>query len=117
LLGIAAVLVAAVLAGAIVLLVRSGGGRDAPETAPQGAVTESEARQMAEEIVEDAFPQFADIEPTFYRTQFQGRSFYRATYGQTRTVTDADGQQVELQEILSISVDEETGEVEVAISN
>ena len=84
---------------------------------PGGPVTEQEALQIAEEIIKDQFPQFVGSEPDFYRTEFEGRSFYRATYSQSRTVPGADGDPIELKEIVIISVDEETGEVDVAVSN
>ena len=106
--GVTALLVVAVV-GAIV------GARLAG--LPGGAVTEQEALQIAEEIIEDEFPQFVGSEPNFYRTEFEDRSFYRATYSQIRTVPGADGDPVELKEIVIISVDEETGEVDVAVSN
>jgi len=84
---------------------------------PGGAVTEEEARQIAQDIIEDAFPQFVDSEPDFYRAEFEGRPFYCATYSGSQTATDADGNPVELVEIVSISVDEESGEVSLAVSN
>jgi len=106
--GVTALLVVAVV-GAIV------GARLAG--LPGGAVTEQEALQIAEEIIEDEFPQFVGSEPNFYHTEFEDRSFYRATYSQSRTVPGGDGDPVELKEIVIISVDEETGEVDVAVSN
>jgi len=78
-------------------------------------VTEEEARQIAQDIIEDAFPQFVDSEPDFYRAEFEGRPFYCATYSGSQTATDADGNPVELVEIVSISVDEESGEVSLAV--
>ena len=83
----------------------------------EGAVTEEQARQIVQEVVEGAFPQFVGSEPVFYRAEFEGKSFYQATYSASQTVTDGDGNPVEWEEIVSISVDKDTGEVSVAVSN
>jgi len=82
-----------------------------------GPVTEEEARQIVQDVVEHAFPQFVESDPSFYRAECEDKSFYRATYSAEQAVTDGDGNSVGLMEIVSISVDEETGEISVAASN
>jgi hypothetical protein len=115
--GMAALLVVVAVAGVIGMKILSGGAVAEHTPVAGGAVTEEEARQIAQDIIEDAFPQFVDSTPDFYRAEFEGRPFYCATYSGDQTVTDVDGNPVELVEIVSISVDEESGEVSVAVSN
>jgi len=118
--GVAALLMVIAAVGVIALRPFSGatGGAVAEETPiREGAVTEEEAQQIVQEVVEGAFPQFTDSEPVFYRAEFEGRSFYRATYSASQTVADGSGNPVEWEEVVSISVNEDTGEVSVAVSN
>jgi len=115
--GVAALLVVVVVVGVIGMKMLSGGAVAKETPVGEGPVTEAEARQIAQDVIEDAFPQFVDSEPTFYHAEFEGRPFYRATYDASYTVTDAEGNPVDLVEIVSISVDEETGKVSVAASN
>jgi hypothetical protein len=119
--GAAALVVAIVAAGALGIRMLSETPEDVAmekETPTDGGpVTEEEARQIVQDVVEHAFPQFAESDPSFYRAECEDKSFYRATYSADQTITDGDGNPVGLMEIVSISVDEETGEISVAASN
>jgi hypothetical protein len=115
--GVAALLVVIVVVGVIGMKILSESTGVEGPTIGKGPVTEAEAREIAQGVVEDAFPQFVGSEPDFYRAEFEGRPFYNATYSRSHTVTSADGNDVELVEIVSVSVDEESGKVSVAVSN
>ena len=102
--------IAAVLCFVILLLLAVAGcGGDA-------AVTEEEASDIAEQVITESYPDMAEANRTSQSYTSEGSEFFEYTYSQTIEV-ESDGETVELPQIVIITIDKDTGEQFVSVSD
>jgi hypothetical protein len=96
------------LAGLVVLAAAGCGGG--------GPVSEEESIEIAEEIIAESFPEMAGAERTTGSYTSEGREFYEVTYA-TAVDVESDGETVELPRVVIVTIDQETSEQFVAVSD
>ncbi len=96
------------LAGLLLLAVAGCGGG--------GAVSEDESIEIADQIIAESFPDMADAARTSQSYTSEGREFYELTYAKTVEV-ESDGQIAEIPRIVIVTIDRDTGEQFIAVSD
>ena len=81
-----------------------------------GAVSEEKSIEIAEGIIAESFPEMADAVRTTDSYTSEDREFHELTYTKT-IVVESEGQTVELPRIVIVTIDKETGEQFVAVSD
>jgi hypothetical protein len=81
-----------------------------------GALSEEELIEIAEEVVTESFPEMSDAARTTDSYTSGDREFYEVTYSTTIEV-ESDGEALELPRVVIVTIDKETGEQFVAVSD
>ena len=81
-----------------------------------GMLDENDAIKVADDIIAEDFPEMVDATRTLESYSSQGRDFYEITYDKTVEV-ESEGEIVELPRIVVVTIDKETGEQFVEVSN
>ena len=88
-----------------------------PPPSPEGSWTarEAEVLQLADEIVGEEFPDMVDAQRTLDTYTSSGREFYEVTYSKA-VQAQGEGGLVELPRIVVVTIDRNTGERIVEVS-
>lgn len=81
-----------------------------------GAVTEEEAIKIADDIILQDFPDMVDATSSFKGYTSEDREFYQVTYDKT-VEAESDGEIIELPRIVIVTIDKNTGEQFIAVSD
>ncbi len=96
------------LAGLLILAAAGCGGG--------GAISEDKSIEIAEGIIAESFPEMSDAVRTTDSYTSGDREFYEVTYSTTIEV-ESDGEAVELPRVVIVTIDKETGEQFIAVSD
>ena len=114
-LALAAILCVVALGGAAVILSRSGGGGRGEVEEP-AAVSQQEAERIADDLIEEEFPDMEGAEKTLGSFQNPaGTRFWTVTYRKD-VQAEFEGETYDIPNVVIVSVDQQTGEPVAAAS-